>query len=34
VSEFPVAVVLFESRDAIETLGGSSFTGKIKVVLI
>ena len=34
VSEFPVAVVLFESRDAMETLGGSSFSGKIKVVLL
>ena len=34
VHEFPVAVVLFESRDAAETLGGSSFTGKIKVVVL
>ena len=34
VHEFPVAVVLFESRDAMQTLGGSSFTGKIKVVLL
>ena len=34
INEFPVAVVLFESRDAIETLGGSSFTGKILVMLL
>ena len=34
VNEFPVAVVLVESRDATETLGGSTFTGKIKVVLL
>ena len=34
VHEFPVAVVLFESRDAAQTLGGSSFAGKIKVVLL
>ena len=34
VHEFPVAVVLFESRDAIQTLGGSSFAGEIKVVLL
>ena len=34
VNEFPVAVVLFESRDAIETLGGSSFSGRIKVILL
>ena len=34
INEFPVSVVLFESRDAIETLGGSSFAGKIKVVLL
>ena len=34
VNEFPVAAVLFESRDASETLGGSSFTGRIKVVLL
>ena len=34
VSEFPVAVVLFESRDATQTLGGSSFEGKVKVVLL
>ena len=34
INEYPVAVVLFESRDAIETLGGSSFTGKFKVVVL
>ena len=34
VSEFPAAVVLFESRDAYRTLGGSSFAGRIKVVLL
>ena len=34
VHEFPVAVVLFESRDTMQTLGGSSFAGKIKVVLL
>ena len=32
--EFPAAVVLFESRDAIETLGGSTFSGRVKVVLL
>ena len=34
INEFPVAVVLFESRDAFQTLGGSSFAGKIKGVLL
>ena len=34
INEFPAAVVLFESRDAAQTLGGSSFAGKIKVVLL
>ena len=34
ISEFPAVVALFESRDAVETLGGSSFTGKIKVILL
>ena len=34
INEFPAAVALFESRDAIETLGGSSFTGKILVMLL
>jgi hypothetical protein len=29
-----VAVVLFESRDALQTLGGSTFAGRIKVVLL
>lgn len=34
ISEFPAVVALFESRDTVETLGGSSFTGKIKVILL
>ena len=34
INEFPAAVALFESRDPNETLGGSSFTGKMKVVLL
>ena len=34
VNEFLVAVVLFESRDPIETLGGSTFSGRIRVVLL
>ena len=34
IHEFPVAVVLFESRDAIETLAGSTFTAKVKAVLL
>ena len=34
INEFPAAVVLFESRDAMETLGGSTFVGKIKAVLL
>ena len=34
VHEFPAAVVLFESRNAVHTLGGSSFTGRIKVMLL
>ena len=34
VNEFPAAVVLFEGRDAAQTLGGSSFAGRIKVVLL
>jgi hypothetical protein len=34
VNEFPAAVVLFESRDATQTLGGSSFAGRLKVVLL
>ena len=34
INEFPAAIVLFESRDTIETLGGSSFTGRVKVVLL
>ncbi len=34
INEFPAAVVLIESRDAMETLGGSTFGGKIKVVAL
>lgn len=34
VSEFPAAAVLFESRDAASTMSGSSFSGRIKVVLL
>lgn len=34
INEFPAAVVLFESRDAAQALGGSSFEGKVKVVLL
>ena len=34
VSEFPAAVIMFESRDAVQTLGSSSFTGRIKVVVL
>jgi hypothetical protein len=34
VNEFPAAVVLFESRDATQALGGSSFAGRLKVVLL
>ena len=34
VSEFPVAVALFESRNTAETLGGSSFTGEVRVVVL
>ena len=34
VNEFPAAVLLFESRDAVETLGGSSFTGRVQLVLL
>lgn len=34
VNEFPVAVVVFESRDARQALTGSSFTGRIKVVVL
>ena len=33
VSEAPAAVVLFESRGAALTLGGTSFAGRMKVVL-
>ena len=34
IHEFPVAVVLFESRDATVTLADSSFIGKAKAVLL
>ena len=34
VNEFPVAVVLFESRDAMKTLGGSTFEGRITAVVL
>ena len=34
VHEFPAAVVLFESRNAMQTLGGSTFSGRIKVMLL
>ena len=34
ISEFPAAVVMFESRDASDTLAGSDFTGELKVVLL
>ncbi len=34
IHEFPVAVVLFESRDTMQTLGDSTFAGRIKVVLL
>ncbi len=33
VNEFPAAVVLFESRDATETLSGSSFADSSPLVL-
>ncbi len=34
VNEFPVATVLLQSRDPVQTLGGSTFEGLIKVVLL
>ena len=34
INEFPAAVVLFESRDATQTLGGSTFVGRVRVVLL
>lgn len=34
VNQFPAALVLFESRNAREAIGGSGFTGRIKVVLL
>lgn len=33
LNELPAAVVLFESRGASRTLGGSGFAGRIRVVL-
>ena len=33
-NEFPAAVLMFESREVRQTLGGSSFAGRIKVVLL
>ena len=34
LNEFPAAVVLFESRKTGEAIGGSSFTGRVRVVLL
>ncbi len=34
ISEFPAAVVMFESRKASDTLAGTGFTGELKVVLL
>ncbi len=34
INELPAAVVFVESRDAVKTLGGSSFTGELKAVLL
>ena len=34
INEFPAAAVLFESRDATQTLSGSTFVGRIRVVLL
>ena len=34
ISEFPSAVVMFESRNASDTLAGSGFAGELKVVLL
>ena len=34
ISEFPAAVVMFESRDVSDTLAGGDFTGELKVVLL
>ena len=34
IGEFPAAVVLFEGRDPLDTLGGGGFAGRIKVTLL
>ena len=34
INQFPAAIVLFESRNAKEAIGGSSFTGRVKVILL
>ncbi len=34
ISEFPSAVVMFESRNASGTMAGSDFAGELKVVLL
>ena len=34
ISEFPAAVVMFESRDVSDTLAGSDFKGALKIVLL
>ena len=34
IGEFPSAVVMFESRNASDTLAGNGFTGELKVVLL
>ena len=34
INQFPAAIVLFESRNAMQAIGGSSFTGRIKVLLL
>ena len=34
ISEFPAAVVMFQSRDVSDTLAGNDFTGELKVVLL
>ena len=34
LNELPAAVVLFEARDAAQAIGGSSFVGRLKVVLL
>ena len=34
ISEFPAAVVMFESRDASDTLAGSDFKAELRIVLL